>query len=137
MKYKYKHKEAYCLMWYACKCGHRERVWNSRDGVTPFGMSCPSCESDFMKGQGLKHERFHLDECVPEHQPHEGQLIFRDGTIKEAVAIIERRYKAMHPDGNYPPNKDTHLKEVAEGKDGEFNPGWPMSYRSSNNGKEQ
>lgn len=38
------HAEAFCLMWYQCKdCGAKERIWNSRDGVTPFGMRCPSC----------------------------------------------------------------------------------------------
>ena len=34
------HREAFCLMWYACPCGHAERYWNSRDGVTPFMIGC-------------------------------------------------------------------------------------------------
>lgn len=40
----YRHAEAFCLMTYLCKgCGHREVIWNSRDGVTPFAATCPSC----------------------------------------------------------------------------------------------
>src|SRR5438128_138761 len=43
------HGEAFMLMWYECRgCGARERVWNSRDGVTPFGMGCASCGTDNM-----------------------------------------------------------------------------------------
>lgn len=37
------HKEAYLLMNYRCECGHHELIWNSRDGVTPFTLSCPNC----------------------------------------------------------------------------------------------
>jgi hypothetical protein len=66
----YQHKEAFALMWYACACGHRERFWNSRDGVTPFGgIQCPSCgEQGMSMTGGLSHIRFDLDECVPESQ---------------------------------------------------------------------
>jgi len=39
----HRHVEAFCLMHYACDCGHHEVIWNSRDGVTPFTAPCPSC----------------------------------------------------------------------------------------------
>jgi hypothetical protein len=63
----YQHKEAFALMWYACACGHRERFWNSRDGVTPFGgIECPSCgEKGMSMTGGLSHIRFDLDEHAP------------------------------------------------------------------------
>lgn len=74
-------------MWYACvgnrpgppgpvartagapPCGHRERFWNSRDGVTPFGLNCPSCEEGI-----LQHVEWNLDRFVPGHivRPHQG-----------------------------------------------------------------
>jgi len=34
-KPQHRHAEAFKLMIYACSCGHRETIWNSRDGVTP------------------------------------------------------------------------------------------------------
>ena len=37
---KHNHAEAFKLMIYACEnpdCLHQEKIWNSRDGVTPFG----------------------------------------------------------------------------------------------------
>lgn len=60
----YKFCEAFCLMWYACDCGHRERFWNSRDGITPFGTSCPSC------GGVMNHVQWPLDTLAPDHVPH-------------------------------------------------------------------
>ena len=29
----YQHREAFCLMWYACECGHRERFWERRTAL--------------------------------------------------------------------------------------------------------
>ena len=57
----YNHKEAFCLMTYRCKdCGFEERIWNSRDGVTPFGLACPSC-----KGHDHVHADWQNDRCNP------------------------------------------------------------------------
>jgi hypothetical protein len=40
----YKHAEAFNLMHYECeRCKKREVLWNSRDGVTPFCISCRDC----------------------------------------------------------------------------------------------
>jgi hypothetical protein len=56
-----KNGDAFMLYWYACvegppyytkirgilkrmrsdPCGHRERIWNMRDGVVPFGTHVP------------------------------------------------------------------------------------------------
>ena len=39
-----KHGEGFNLMQYHCKqCGRMETLWNSRDGVTPFGLNCRVC----------------------------------------------------------------------------------------------
>ncbi|MDR6381784.1 hypothetical protein [Paraburkholderia caribensis] len=77
--------EAFCLMWYACECGHRERIWNSRDGVTPFGMSCPSC------GEAkLFHVNFGRDTYAPDHVPRNGQRIWISMSKDRARQIARR-----------------------------------------------
>jgi len=62
---KYKHNEAFCIMKYQCeKCGDIEYFWNSRDGVTPFMVSC-NCEE-----KGLKqHIEWNKDICIPDLKP--------------------------------------------------------------------
>ena len=76
---KYKHAEAFALMHYKCKaCGHTEKIWNSRDGVTPFGLSCPRCGStEFL------HWAWHLDQTIEDYQPKIGQRIFVDLTFEK------------------------------------------------------
>lgn len=89
------HAEAYCLMWYACDaCGHRERLWNSRDGITPFGTACPSC------GQPtLNHADFQLDSYAPAHKPAHGQRIWVSMTAERAEFIAKERVKAAQARG--------------------------------------
>ena len=114
------HGEAFMLMWYACKCGLRERIWNSRDGVTPFGCGCPSC------GGVLEHVNWALDEFAPKHKLIPGQRFWRDGTADEAEAIIRRRIKQLKD--RYPLEKEDEERLIAEcrnGKNHEFHPGWP------------
>ncbi|WP_157382583.1 hypothetical protein [Burkholderia ubonensis] len=79
------HAEAHALMWYACECGHRERIWNSRDGITPFVIPCPSCGS-----ATLYHVAFDRDVATPDHRPHDGQRVFVDMTREQAEGIAER-----------------------------------------------
>lgn len=122
------HKEAFCLMWYACrKCQHRERIWNSRDGVTPFGCTCPSC------GQpDMLHDHWHLDKPAPEHKLHPMQKFWRDGTPDEAEAIMRRRIESYNRQGR---NGDPDLTPervavlIASARSGdddsEFRNGWP------------
>ncbi len=58
----YQHPEAFCLMWYECEvCRARERIWNSRDGVTPFGVGCQEC------GNVATHVDLEKDQRVVEH----------------------------------------------------------------------
>lgn len=116
------HKEAFCLMWYACDCGHRERIWNSRDGVTPFACGCPSC------GGTMTHISFHRDEPRLNHKLNPGQKFFRDGTPDEAEKFILYRAEALK---NTYPIREDHLNQLIsmarEGHpDSEFRKGWPL-----------
>jgi hypothetical protein len=112
-------------MWYACRaCGHRERIWNSRDGVTPFGLGCPSCG-----GADLYHVEWARDAYVPTHVLHHEQRFFRDGTVEEAVAIMRRRIaRAEWTDYACSSEQASELLEAARHPDehGEFQVGWPM-----------
>lgn len=126
---RYRHREAYCLMWYACRCGHRERIWNSRDGVTPFGgILCTSCGGGSrVDNPGLAHDDFHLDECVHNHRLVVGQRFFRDGTAEDALAIIEQRIVKFAAAGRpIPVPIQIALREDARHQRGEWLAGWPM-----------
>ena len=114
--------EAFMLMWYACKCSHRERIWNSRDGVTPFGLRCPSC-SDIMH-----HVDWHLDAFAPTHRPQKYQRFFRDGTADEAEAIMRRRIaRGVEQGAPMTPEYEAQLLEHArsDSAGSEFQKGWP------------
>ena len=73
MESKYKHAEAYCLMKYRCeKCGFTEKVWNSRDCVTPFIINCPKCNGH------MQHTDWNEDKRVENYIPAIGQRVFID-----------------------------------------------------------
>lgn len=80
----YAHAEAFALMLYACqRCLHREVIWNSRDGVTPFCTACPTCGSPT-----LQHTQFAHDWCAPDHRPHAGQRVWVDMTKDRARQLV-------------------------------------------------
>jgi hypothetical protein len=70
------HAEAFKLMTYQCEKvrEHREVIWNSRNGVTPFLVGCRSCN-----GQ-MQHIDFQRDVYSPGHKPKPGDRIFTDLT---------------------------------------------------------
>lgn len=125
---KYKHKEAFCLMWYGCKCGHRELIWNSRDGVTPFSLDCPSC------GQpDLMHIDFNRDKFAPNHVLNTRQRYWRDGTMEDALRAIDNmrtqvnaRFKD-HPEllAKYQAIFDKREQEIRDDECYDFQLGWP------------
>lgn len=144
----HQHGEAFCLMEYVCTgtvdysrgalaggrlprtagCGHREIYWNSRDGVTPFGMQCPSCGGD------LNHMNWNRDVYAPDHKPHQGQGIWRDGTPDEAERFMRWRIaQSKGTEYEVTPEREAKLIEYArnppEGEPSEFQRGWPMFYR--------
>jgi hypothetical protein len=80
------HVEAFCLMQYQCKvCRHSETIWNSRDGVTPFGCECPSCGS-----MDMIHVNFGGDQYAPNHTPHVGQRVWISMSKDRAQSIARR-----------------------------------------------
>jgi hypothetical protein len=118
-----KHREAFCLMWYACKsCGHRECIWNSRDGVTPFGTTCPSCR------ETIYHVDWQRDEPAPNHKLIVGQRFWRDGTPDEAEAIMRRRI-AKAKGGRWEASPEVAEQLIRSARDesdeSEFRKGWP------------
>lgn len=88
---RHNHREAFCLMWYRCDCGAVLRAWNSRDGVTPFGVNCPSCGEARMM-----HDRWDEDEYAPHHKPHKGQLIFRNALMADFHALRDNPEHHWH-----------------------------------------
>lgn len=75
---RHQHAEAFHVMRYRCQaCGHLEHIWNSRDGVTPFSLSCPQCnpERDFRRGT-MVHVNWQMDVYAPHYQPPAGSLVF-------------------------------------------------------------
>lgn len=118
----HQHGEAFMLMTYACECGHREIIWNSRDGVTPFGSTCPSCGKP-----SLRHVDWQRDVYAPDHKLHRGQRFWRDGTPDEAEAIIRRRIETIKDRYPLRPEDAERLIRNARegGDDSEFRKGWP------------
>ena len=91
------HADGFALMWYACACGHRERIWNSRDGVTPYVVPCPSCGAS-----SLTHVDWHDDQTRPTYTPHEGQRVFVDMTRAQAEQIVARAFLRLGLDQAHP-----------------------------------
>jgi hypothetical protein len=86
----YLHAEAYCLMTYQCKtCLVKEILWNSRDGVTPFIISCRQC------GEVAKHINFHLDARRRDFEPKPGMRIFTDLSHARAYDFALGAYERM------------------------------------------
>lgn len=121
---KHAHGEAFKLMWYACEnCHYRERIWNSRDGVTPFCISCPKCAAMMM------HKHWASDFYAPDHKVGPGERFFRDGTPDEAEAIMRKRIESMRAKYPCTPEKEAELIAAVRSGDedgGEFRKGWPM-----------
>lgn len=83
--------EAFALMWYQCKfCGHRERLWNSRKGVTPFAIDCTSCD----EAGSLVHSDWQKDQRRLDYKPNHGQRIFIDLTLEKARAYAKRQMES-------------------------------------------
>jgi len=125
------HREAFCLMWYACKCSARERIWNSRDGVTPFCMNCASCGGDGT----MSHITWEQDEYAPTHQLHPRQYFWRDGTPDEAEAFMRKRIESLRAEYPLTPEREAELiAKVRSGTpDSGFQKGWPMLDRHMEN----
>jgi len=86
------HAEAFCLMHYRGETSGEELLlWNSRDGVTPFGFRHP------VTGEEYRHVDFHRDRYAPDHRPRRGDFYFEDLTYERALAR-RRRFAVAHWD---------------------------------------
>lgn len=119
----YQHGEAFAVMVYRCKAGHEVRVWNSRDGVTPFTMGCKAVEScvEYMAHTVWQHDAF-----LPDHRPQTGEYFWRDGTVEEARQIMLERIQNLRGDYPLTPEDEAQLLTNEALTSGEFQYGWPM-----------
>jgi hypothetical protein len=102
------HAEAFCLMRYECnQCRHHEIIWNSRDGVTPFCLICPSCGDATMM-----HAYFGSDRYAPDYKPHRGQRVWISMT-KDRAAHLARRNVLMRKKPG--PETERLIEQVAGG----------------------
>lgn len=93
---KYDHKEAFCLMKYQSKDKTEEEIlWNSRDGVTSFGIRSRS-------GKEMLHVNWNEDRCVPNHVPKVGDRIFVDLTRERAEEFARQRVEKYWDGPSYP-----------------------------------
>jgi hypothetical protein len=82
---RYRHAEAFAVMEYISDDGsEREKVWNSRDGVTPFVITLPS-------GKPATHHNWAADQRMPEDWvPPPGMRCFTDLTAARARELAVR-----------------------------------------------
>ena len=102
--------DAWKLMIYVCDaCQHKERIWNARPHVTPFGgIPCPDCAGY------MTHAFFGSDEIVRDHVPVAGALIFID-LPPELALIYARRLLANYPGRpNPPPAEELALSNMSD-----------------------
>lgn len=117
MELKYKHAEAYCLMKYRCeKCGLTEKIWNSRDGVTPFMINCPKCNGH------MQHIDWHEDKRLVNYIPEIGQRVFIDMPLDYYKLFC--RVQAKHIKENVEGNTDT-LQKIYSNLMSEYNKNEP------------
>jgi len=105
---RHRHPEAFMLLRYESPNKQViEHVWNSRDGVTPFGIFARD-------GKTLLY-------CInlmawvyqPEYRPQPGDRIFVSHTA-ETVWQVSERNVLRHWDSYYPPHGQTQGQMIAE-----------------------
>jgi hypothetical protein len=85
---KHAHVEAFCLMTYETVDDGEpvtERIWNSRDGVTPFCIRTRDGKRE------MQHVRWNEDRYRPDHRPEAGDRVFVDMTEGRAVSLVRAR----------------------------------------------
>lgn len=109
----YTYKEAFMLMTYQCQeCSVEERIWNSRDGITPFSVGCRECTGL------MNHLRWHDDRYAPQFVPLPGSRIFVNLTMERSYASARRRVEQSWDDPKFPMSKmwesrDEAIEEIA------------------------
>lgn len=100
-----KHKEAFKIMSYRCECGSQEKLWNSRDGVTPFSIPCQQCGD----GMGMVHVDWQQDVFAPIFSPPAGSRYFADMTIERARQHAVRNVDSSISMGRVEQNRRNEL----------------------------
>lgn len=96
------------LMLYKCtKCGAEEKIWNSRDGITPFGISCREC------GEFAQHEHWEKDVFNPFYSPPDGSRVFVDLTLERAKEKARKQVEFWWEHPEYPMSQRFDNKEDA------------------------
>lgn len=115
----HQHTEAFWLMTYICQdCGHKEVIWNSRDGVTPFGTRCMACG-----GINMLHKGPH--EYAPDHVPDVGQYVWI--TFPESLRLPFGRGRVKAGEGTaYQVDDPQTRQEIAEGIADDMQAGEPF-----------
>lgn len=89
--------EGFKLMAYACKNGcHREVIWNSRDGITPFGIMSRDRKCE------MNHVDWNRDVCSPQYLPIIGDRVFVDLTMEQALSYRREQVEKAWNSGEYP-----------------------------------
>ncbi len=121
----HKYKDAFCIFWFACKCGHQEKVWNSRDNYIPSNIICSSCGkmAGIPSGAPVEYD--------PKHQLNHGQKFFRDGTPEEAIKLATAHADKVIKNGSMVPGQE-HMVYIEEDRKPlieailkKFKEGWP------------
>lgn len=109
IKSKYRHGEAFCLMEYRCEKEpiHREIIWNSRDGVTPFLVGCRLCKSL------MQHVNWQSDKPEPTYLPHVGQRMFVDLSEERALKLAQQQVESLWEHPEYPMKSEFENKQQA------------------------
>jgi hypothetical protein len=84
----------------------REVIWNSRDGVTPFGITAKDGKTE------LRHVRWREDRYAPDHTPALGDRIFVDLTPDLAKAAALANAKRFWDDPQYPASQTGRWADV-------------------------
>lgn len=93
----HEHGEAFCHMRYASKDRAVVRsIWNSRDGVTPFGCLDPDT------GVELLHVDWFDDRYDAEHVPAVGDLVWIDLHPERAAEMAMRQVEHWWDDPDHP-----------------------------------
>ncbi|MCF6120843.1 hypothetical protein L2449_28880 [Mesorhizobium muleiense] len=100
--------DAYMLMKYTNDAGEVEWIWNSRDGVSPFGV-----QSRHGKGH-LTHADWHEDAFVPNFVPPVGMRIFVDLTMERALVSARRQVTESWDRGNCQMKDHPHLGPMGQ-----------------------
>ena len=118
---KHNHAEAFKLMIYTCEnadCLHQEKIWNSRDGVTPFGTAYPRC------GKTIRHTDWQKDQYLPEYVPEKGQRVFVD--MPESMKVVFARRRAKTAPHSFLKERGISVEELTQSILEDFHEGEPF-----------